>query len=93
MKGQSGGAPPATGQSERSMHVFPLARRSAALRAQLLIALTLKAVRQITRKERKKALIVATRLYFTFLKFLAASDLPQGLYQHMIPMNNHYHHS
>ena len=63
MKGQIGGAPPATGQSERSMHVFPLASSSAGVMAQLSIALTLKAVRQITRKERKKALIVATRLF------------------------------
>ena len=53
MNGQIGGAPPATGQSERSMHVFPLAIRSAGVRAQLSIAMTLKAVRQITRNKKK----------------------------------------
>ena len=45
------------------MHVFPLASSSAGVMAQLSIALTLKAVRQMTRKQRKKALIVATRLF------------------------------
>ena len=69
MNGQIGGAPPATGQSERSMHVFPLAIRSAGVRAQLSIAMTLKAVRQMTRKQRKKALIVTTGLYVKFLRF------------------------
>jgi hypothetical protein len=51
MNGQIGGEPPATGQSERSMHVFPLASRSAGEMAQLSNAMTLKAVRQITRNK------------------------------------------
>lgn len=58
MNGQIGGGPPATGQSERSMHVLPVAFRVAGLMAQLSFATTLSAVMQITRKEKKKDVIL-----------------------------------
>ena len=58
MNGQIGGGPPAEGQSERSIHVLPVAFRVAGLMAQLSIAITLSAVMQITRKEKKKGVIL-----------------------------------
>ena len=61
MNGQIGGGPPATGQSERSMHVLPVAFRVAGLMAQLSIATTLSTERQMTNNERKKFLIVEFR--------------------------------
>ena len=58
MNGQIGGGPPAEGQSERSIHVLPVAFRVAGLMAQLSTATTLSTVKQMTNNERKKFLIL-----------------------------------
>ena len=58
MNGQIGGGPPATGQSERSIHVLPVAFRVAGLMAQLSTATTLSTAKQMTNNERKKFLIL-----------------------------------
>ena len=58
MNGQIGGGPPGTGQSERSIHVLPVAFRVAGLMRQLSTATTLSTVKQMTNNDRKKFLIV-----------------------------------
>ena len=57
MNGQIGGGPPGTGQSERSIHVLPVAFRVAGLMRQLSTATTLSAVMQITKKEKKDVIL------------------------------------
>ena len=56
--GQIGGGPPMTGQSERSIHVLPVASNVSGLMSQLSIAVTLTAAKLMERSRKMTVLML-----------------------------------